>query len=68
MLSEVNQSEKEKCSLGRRNALLFNLYDVSKRVKFEISKIETLLKCANVNNTFKKFQMDYSFSENNILR
>ena len=68
MLSEVSQSEKEKCSLGRRNALLFNLYDVSKRVKFEISKIETLLKCANVNNTFKKFQMDYSFSENSILR
>lgn len=24
VLSEVSQSEKEKCSLGRRNALLFN--------------------------------------------
>ena len=70
MLSEVSQSEKEKCSLGRRNALLFNLHDVSKRVKFEISEIETLLKCAiqYVNNIFKKFQIDYSFSENNILR
>jgi len=56
--------------LSGKNTLLFNLYDVSKRVKFEISKIETLLKCAiqYVNNTFKKFQMDYSFSENNILR
>ena len=70
VLSEVSQSEKEKCSLGRRNALLFNLHDVSKRVKFEISEIETLLKCAiqYVNNIFKKFQIDYSFSENNILR
>jgi len=56
--------------LSGKNTLLFNLYGVSKRVKFEISKIETLLKCAiqYVNNTFKKFQMDYSFSENNILR
>ena len=54
MLSEVSQSEKKKCSLGRRNTLLFNLYDVSKRVNFEISKTETLLKCAiqYVNNTF----------------
>lgn len=50
---EVSQSEKEKCSLGRRTALLFNLYDVSK-VKFEISEIETLLKCTiqYVNNIF----------------
>ena len=54
VLSEVSQSEKKKCSLGRRNTLLFNLYDVSKRVNFEISKTETLLKCAiqYVNNTF----------------
>ena len=40
--------------LSGKNTLLFNLYDVSKRVKFEISKIETLLKCAiqYVNNIF----------------